>query len=86
MILLKIIGLIFLIVIVFAMILVSMSIIHHLWVLHNIRCKYCNHKMHCKGMTKHNDENRYMFHCPECGSWEYLSVRDVLGGNKNSEA
>ena len=76
MVLLKIIGSVFLIVIALILLLVSMSITHYLWTLLNRKCMYCGHKTSYKGVVEHEGISQYMFHCPACGAWEYTPVND----------
>ena len=83
MVLLKIIGSVFLIVIAIILLLATMSVIHRLWVLLNRRCKYCGHKTSYKGVVEHEGISQYMFYCPVCGAWEYTPVNEAINEKKD---
>ena len=85
MVLLKILGSVILILIILVIIIASMSILHHLWVLHSMKCKYCGHKMAYKGVGDHNDKTQYMFQCPMCGAWDYMPVATALDDKEASD-
>jgi predicted RNA-binding Zn-ribbon protein involved in translation (DUF1610 family) len=44
------------------------------------KCPYCGKTMHYKGLrydNDHEENDRYIFHCPHCGAWEEVKVNEV---------